>query len=98
MGVAKEIVMRLLVIPPAALLLLSASEPEPIKPARVVDPNASAPADCPPISRYHAMRRGGPLAAQKLNQLPAADHYNAVYRRIGGCEVPMIVSFGVGRR
>ena len=90
--------MRLLLIAPAAFALLSASEPEAIKPARIVDPNASAPADCPPISRYHAMRRGGPLAAQKLGQLPDADHYKAVYRRIGGCEAPMIVSFGVARR
>ena len=90
--------MRLLLILPAAFALLSATEPEPIRTARVVDPNASAPADCPPVSRYHAMRRGGPLSAQQLHQLPNADLYRAAYRRIGGCEAPIIVSFGVGRR
>jgi len=97
--------MRLLLLTAVSLLpAASAAEPrsEP-NPGRIVDmpmvdPTGSNPADCPPISRYHAMRRGGPLAAQKLNQLPAADHYKAVYRKIDGCVAPMIVSFGVGRR
>jgi hypothetical protein len=62
----------------------------------VIDPSPDAKGDCPPISRYHAMRRGGPLAPRNLTELPAADHYKAVYRRIDGCEAPIIVGFDVG--
>ena len=36
--------------------------------------------------------------AQKLNELPDADVYRAVYRRIGKCEAPIIVKFGVTGR
>ena len=62
----------------------------------VVNPNAAAPASCPPTSRYEAARRGGKLPPSLLTQLPAADMYNAVYRKVGGCEVPMIVRYDVG--
>lgn len=62
----------------------------------VIDPNGPAAAICPPTSRYEAARRGGKLRMQKLNELPAADMYNAVYRRVGGCEVPIIVRYNVG--
>jgi hypothetical protein len=44
------------------------------------------------------MPRGKRLGVQKLNELPAADLYKTVYRRIGGCEVPIIVRYGVGGR
>ena len=53
---------------------------------------------CPPISRYEAARRGGKLKPNFLDESPAADLYNAVYRRIDGCVAPVIVRFGVGRR
>ena len=46
--------------------------------------------------RYEAARRGGKLGPSLLSQLPAADMYNAVYRRIGGCEAPIIVRYDVG--
>ena len=42
-----------------------------------------------------AARRGGKLPPSLLTQLPAADMYNAVYRRVGGCEVPIVVKYGV---
>ena len=45
-----------------------------------------------------AARRGGPMGAQKLNELPAADLYAAVYRRVGGCVAPIITRFGIGGR
>ena len=67
-------------------------------PMPLLDPNAGEPKDCPPISRYHAMRRDPRPDAQKLNELPMADHYKAVYRTIDGCEAPIIASFGVGER
>lgn len=63
----------------------------------VVDPRGSS-ANCPPISRYEAARRGGKLPPLSLNELPMADVYNAVYRRVGGCVVPVIVRYGLGRR
>lgn len=93
--------MRPLILACAAFLpAASAAEPviapAPSEAMPVIDPSLGARKDCPPISRYHAMRRGGPLAAQKLNELPMADHYKAAYRKIDGCEAPIIASFGVG--
>ena len=38
------------------------------------------------------------LRLQKLSELPDADMYRAVYRRIGKCEAPIIIKYGlVGR-
>jgi hypothetical protein len=59
------------------------------------NPRAGQPADCPATSRYEAARRGKSLRVRKLGDLPDADAYKAVYRRIGGCEAPIIVKFGV---
>ena len=97
--------MRLLSLAPVLLLsAASTAAPPPIPQtgidvaARAIDPNGPTRTDCPPISRYHATNRGGSLKVQKLNELPPADHYAAVYRRIDGCEVPVIVSYGIGGR
>ncbi|MES2136506.1 MAG: hypothetical protein V4502_05540 [Pseudomonadota bacterium] len=83
-----------------ATTAVAADESRPAGDMPVLNPNADAPKTCPPISRYEAMKRGGKLAPQTLNQLPSADLYKAVYRRIGGCVVPLIVgyNFGVGGR
>ncbi len=104
--------MRLLFLIPAMLLpAASAAAPAadenpqraavaealPIGNMRLINPSTEA-GNCPPISRYHAMRRGAPLGAKNLNELPAADHYKTAYRRIGGCEVPIVVGYGVGGR
>ena len=62
------------------------------------NPNAGQPANCPATSRYEAARRGKGLRAQKLNELPDADAYKAVYRHIGRCEAPIIVKYGVTGR
>jgi hypothetical protein len=64
----------------------------------VLNPNAAQPANCAVTSRYQASRRGKHPEARKLTDLPAADVYRTVYRRIGGCEVPVIVKYGVGGR
>ena len=102
--------MRLLSLAPVLLLLSAASTaappatPSPAPQsgidlaARVVNPNESGRTDCPPISRYHANNSNGTPELRKLNELPAADHYRAVYRRIDGCEAPIIVSYGLGGR
>lgn len=62
----------------------------------VINPNGAASSICPPTSRYEAARRGGKLPPSLLTELPGADMYNAVYRRVGGCEVPIIVRYNVG--
>jgi hypothetical protein len=60
--------------------------------------DASTRASCPPISRYEVSRRGGKLAPRHLDELPAADLYKAVYRHVGGCNVPIIVRYNFGSR
>ena len=90
--------MRLFIL--ALALSVSASAyAAPARPARdmpVVNPNGPLSNICPPTSRYEAARRGGKLPPSLLTQLPAADMYNAVYRRVDGCEVPMVVGYDVG--
>ena len=75
----------------------SAAAPQPnVDKMPVHDLGASIP-QCPPISRYEAAKRGGKLKPNLLNELPMADVYSAVYRRVGGCVSPVIVRYGVGR-
>jgi hypothetical protein len=91
--------MRLLFLASAVILATAAGAAAPSQQAGnmpVVNPNAGSPTDCPPTSRYEAARRGGPLGARRLNELPAADMYKAVYRHIGRCEAPIIVGYGFG--
>ena len=82
----------------AAVPAATAAAPFPARDTPVINPNSGQSANCPATSRYEASRRGKTLRAQKLNQLPMADAYRAVYRRIGGCEVPIIVRYGIGGR
>ena len=63
-----------------------------------INPKANQPANCPATSRYEAAKRGKTLRPQKLGELPDADVYKAVYRRIGRCEAPIIVKYGVAGR
>ena len=91
--------MRLLFLASAVILATAsgaAAPPQRASDMPVLNPNAAARSDCPPTSRYEAARRGGPLGARRLNELPAADMYKAVYRHIGGCEAPLIVGYGFG--
>ena len=73
----------------------AAGSVEPIRDMPLINPKASQPANCPATSRYEASGRGKTPKAQKLNELPDADVYRAVYRKIGRCEAPMIVKLGV---
>ncbi len=82
----------------SAILMATAS---PHRPGAmpVLDPNAAQPITCPATSRFEASRRDRKKPqARKLTDLPAADAYFAVYRRIGQCEVPMLVKYGTGSR
>ena len=81
-----------------ATMLATAMSAEPVGDMPVVNPKASQPASCPATSRYEASGKGKMPKAQKLNQLPDADLYRAVYRKIGRCEAPIIVKFGVAGR
>jgi hypothetical protein len=79
------------------ILLFAAliAAPQPVGDMPVISPNANQPANCPATSRYEASKRGKLPKVQKLNELPDADVYRAVYRRIGQCEAPIIVKYGV---
>jgi hypothetical protein len=60
--------------------------------------NHSTPTDaCPQTTAHMAVDRKSP-PMKKLNELPPANMYKAVYRQIGGCEVPVVVRYNVGRR
>ena len=78
----------------ATMLAAAAASAQPIGDMPVIDPKAGQPSTCPATSRYEASKRGKIPRAQKLNELPDADVYSAVYRRVGKCEVPIIVKFG----
>ena len=53
---------------------------------------------CPRIQPYVAVQRGKAPPMKKLNELPPGNLYKAVYRRIDGCEVPVVVRYDIGRR
>ena len=85
---------------PASPKFVFEGSPAPPVPARdmpVIDPIARNQLNCPPTSRYEASKRGGKLKPQKLDELPMADGYKAVLRRVDGCNAPIIVSYGFGR-
>ena len=77
------------------LAMLIGASAQPAADMPIVNPREGQPASCPATSRYEAARRSKPPMAQKLNELPDADAYKAVYRHIGRCEAPVIVRFGV---
>ncbi len=82
---------------PAASVAQTPTETVPAREMPTINPLAQDRLSCPPTSRYEAARRGGKLGAQKLNELPMADGYKAVLRRVDGCNAPIVVSYGFGR-
>jgi hypothetical protein len=82
----------------AVLLAAAGASAAPTGDMPVLDPKAGQPINCPVTSRYEASGRNKKPRAQKLTELPDADAYRTVYRRIGGCEFPIIVKFGVSGR
>ena len=98
--------MRFLIVLPAILLPAASTAAPPVIQVApetqasadmpVINPGIETAAGCPPTSRYHATQRGRSPDAKKLNELPAADHYKAVYRRIGDCEVPIVAGYNIG--
>jgi hypothetical protein len=80
------------------LVAAAATSPQPIGDMPIFNPKVHQPLSCPATSRYEASHLGKTPRAQKLNELPDADVYSAVYRRIGKCEAPIVVRYGVSRR
>ena len=80
------------------LVAMLAASASPAGDMPTINPKANQPASCPATSRYEASRRGKTPKAQRLAELPDADLYKAVYRRIGRCEAPIIVKYGVAGR
>ena len=80
------------------LVAMMAASAAPAADMPTINPKANQPASCPATSRYEASRRGKTPKAQRLTELPDADLYKAVYRRIGRCEAPIIVKYGVAGR
>ena len=52
--------------------------------------------ECPRTTSVYAFQTDKSVKPRKLTELPDANAYSAVLRRIGGCEVPVIVRYGVG--
>jgi hypothetical protein len=59
---------------------------------------SATPTNCPRKTSYFAWQGGKPVKPQKLSELPDANLYLAVYRRVGGCEVPVVVRYRVSGR
>ena len=55
-------------------------------------------AHCPQAVQYYAWQRGQKMEPRRLAELPDANAYKAVYRRVNGCEVPVVVRYGVTSR
>jgi hypothetical protein len=94
-------VMRFLILAVAALLpATSAAKPPVPQPAMPRALNAFGPmrSDCKQTTSHYAWDRSQPQKPRKLTELPDANAYAAVYRRVNGCEEPLVVSYGVSGR
>jgi len=89
--------MRLLIV--ALLMLPSAAGAVSLEGVPVMGDAQRPPAThCPQTAKHYAYRDDKRLTPRKLTELPPANAYSAVYRHIGGCEAPIVVRYGVGRR
>ena len=61
-------------------------------------PAANGQPHCPRATSMHAFDSSKPPKLQRLGELPPANAYSAVYRLVRGCEVPIVVRYGVGGR
>ena len=53
-------------------------------------------AHCPDNPIVHLVRPGRPATAHKLTDLPPANMYLSVYRRVDGCLGPVIAAYDIG--
>ena len=60
--------------------------------AAPLGPAVSGTTTCPRTTGVYAWQRGKAVKPQKLNELPPGKGYMAVYRVVGGCEMPMTMT------
>ena len=77
-------------------MLLLAAALSAIVPTAPVGPATRT--QCPRTTAQLAVQRDKKLVPRHLDELPPANLYKAVYRRVGGCEEPVIVRYDIGRR
>ena len=94
--------MRLLILAalalPASASVAKPDQPKAATPKLIQPRGAETAANCPQSVRHYAVRPGERLQPHKLGELPPANHYAAVYRRVNGCEVPLVINYRVGAR
>ncbi|WP_293900735.1 hypothetical protein [Phenylobacterium sp.] len=89
-----------------AAMTMAAATPDPtaLRPkVFLLQPPAGVIA-CKPQGRYQAdwadpalAVRDGRVTLQRLDRLPKPNHEKAVMRTLGGCAVPVVVNYAVGR-
>jgi hypothetical protein len=90
--------MRALVIL-AALLSLGAAPPVAVRPAAPMPvQNPYADERCPDTPMSLARKQGERLGARPLAELPPAQTFMAVDRRVNGCAAPMLMSEALSGR
>jgi len=81
------------------LLAVAALAAAPQPTAAQLQPKSSI---CPRTSSHltgtGSLYRGKALAPRRLTDLPDGNLYLTVYRRVDGCEVPVVVKYGVSGR
>ena len=80
----------------AAPVPLSAAEPRPAGAMPLLAPGGLRALTCPATTSRPALNKSRPATAQKLSELPPANAYLSVYRKIDGCEVPVVARYGIG--
>ena len=81
------------------LLLLAAAVAGASSPAVAHSTRFKPPAaNCPQTVQYYAWQRDRKMVPHRLTELPDANVYKAVYRQVNGCEVPVVVRYGVTGR
>lgn len=80
-----------------SLIVVAVSFPATANQSHALPPGRNA-AECPRTTSHQAFDRNRRIAPKKLGELPPANAYSAVYRLVGGCEVPVVVRYGVGGR
>jgi len=90
--------MRLLILGTATLLpAVSAAAPPAAQPVQPRD--AQVAAHCPRAATHYAIESGKSVRPQKLNELPQATTFMAVYRTKDGCMDPLtLVEYRGGAR
>jgi hypothetical protein len=77
----------------AALPLLGAAQPAPVQPAApLLVSNPYADERCPETPMSLARKQVERPIVRQLGELPPAQAFAAVDRRVGGCPVPMTLS------